>query len=106
MKSKYFFWAGHVFILSNPSFFSHLWFQAEYQKAQRERQELEDNYNSFKGMFHKTSPMVESHRPPASGANADQEEEEGEDMPDMDEYDAAGKNPFAWAGREKKLLET
>ena len=38
--------------------------QAEYKKGQDEerarRRELEDNYNSYKGLFHKTSPKAKS----------------------------------------------
>ncbi len=30
--------------------------QDEYAKTQKERRELEDNYDSFKGIFHKHSP--------------------------------------------------
>merc|ERR1719499_1623199 len=37
--------------------------QAEYKKGQEEERarqlELEDNYNSYKGLFHKTSPAKE-----------------------------------------------
>lgn len=60
---------------------------------QEERRELEENFNSFRGIFHKTSPMTE--QPPASTSEVKTPPEEEEEIPDMDEYDASGKNPFA-----------
>ena len=47
-------------------------------------------------MFHKTSPMVENQPEPSPGGGPDEGgQEEEEEIPDIDEYDASGKNPFA-----------
>lgn len=64
--------------------------QTEYQKVQEERAELEENYNSFKGLFHKSSPQHEIKREENQGSQNDPAEAND----DMDEYDASGKNPF------------
>ena len=49
--------------------------QAEYKKGQEEerarQRELEDNYNSYKGLFHKTSPTA------AKAEQLNEEEEKG-----------------------------
>ncbi len=94
--------------------------QAEFQRVQSERKELEANYDDFKGLFHK-------HSPSKAKVDAEEEEEEGskeaaknnndsqdgfdksvsaaaaadedskeapQEYVDIDEYDASGKNPF------------
>ena len=80
-------------------------FQAEYKKGQEEerakRRELEDNYNSYKGLFHKTSPSKENSNSRAKEKNFTYSGEDGAlqselspEAVDIDEYDASGKNPF------------
>jgi len=63
--------------------------QAEYQRAQREMKELEENFDQYKGMFHKHSPSKQP-QPVADDTSAPV------DQPyvDIDEYDSSGKNPF------------
>ncbi len=82
--------------------------QEEYKKGQAEKRELEENYNDFKGMFHKTSPAKQQQQQPQQPTSpAPYVYEEGEsvaaaaagglgspDAVDIDEYDASGKNPF------------
>ncbi|TRY75257.1 hypothetical protein TCAL_10088 [Tigriopus californicus] len=60
--------------------------QAEYQRIQAERAELEANFTDFKGIFHKTSPSK------AFTSESVQPEERDEEP--SDPYDASGKNPF------------
>ena len=80
--------------------------QAEYKKGQEDkrakRRELEDNYNSYKGLFHKTSPSKsgfesESGFKSESSFTYSEDAVQSEVSPeavDIDEYDASGKNPF------------
>lgn len=72
--------------------------QAEYKKGQEEerarRQELEDNYNSYKALFHKNSPSKSKENYTYSEEEAAQQSEVSPEAVDIDEYDASGKNPF------------
>ncbi len=65
--------------------------QSEFQRTQGERRELEDNFNDFKGMFHKHSPKKAEE---GSGGQGDESVEAAQEYVDIDEYDASGKNPF------------
>ena len=64
--------------------------RAEFARIQRdrERSELERNFESFKGVFHKQSTTAAADRD--ESCDNDQEQE----YVDIDEYDASGKNPF------------
>ena len=68
---------------------------------------MEENYNSYKGLFHKTSPTAKSElgegekrrrdytyaaEDPGGGPPA--QDEVSPEAVDIDEYDASGKNPF------------
>lgn len=78
--------------------------QTEYQRVQREKRELEQNYENFKTMFHKRSPMDgddgvddddddEEEQSPVNGG--DKKVAEAALPADVaDDYDSSGKNPF------------
>ena len=68
--------------------------QAEYQRNQRERKELEDNYQNFKGMFHKRSPMDCDEDEYRNLKEENGQEDTQHELNEADEYDASGKNPF------------
>lgn len=67
--------------------------QEEFRRAQREKRELEENYQNFKQVFHKRSPMDDDDEIGASNDALSSTREVNVDG-EPDEYDASGKNPF------------